>query len=191
MASQYNCQKPRRRAQVLAAHDGGGNPVLNGIDFLEVVSADEKTLAVHFLFDLPGSASPVPPLPAPPLTAANVVIRGGVRITAITIASVSAAANILTVPVAEAGDYSTYTLTLITSNNNPAPPTGFDPQLSSVEFSFKIECPSDFDCKPDETCPPPVIDDPDIDYLAKDYASFRRLILDRMARTMPEWVERN
>jgi hypothetical protein len=191
MAIQYNCQKPRRRAQVLAAHDGGGNPVLNGIDFLEVVSADEKTLAVHFLFDLPGSASPVPPLPAPPLTAANVVIRGGVRITGITIASVSAAANILTVTVAEAGDYSTYTLTLITSNNNPAPPTGFDPQLSSVEFSFKIECPSDFDCKPDDTCPPPVIDDPDIDYLAKDYASFRRLILDRMARTMPEWVERN
>jgi len=191
MATQYSCQKPRRRAQVLAARDGGGNPVLNGIDYLEVVSADEKTLAVHFLFDLPGSVIPIPPLPAPPLTAANVVIQGGVRIARITVSSVSSAANILTVTVAEAGDYSTYTLALITGSNNPAPPPGFDPQLAWVDFSFKVECPRDFDCKSDDTCPPPVIDDPDIDYLAKDYASFRRLILDRMARTMPEWTERN
>ena len=32
---------------------------------------------------------------------------------------------------------------------------------------------------------------PDIDYLAKDYASFRRLMLDRMAVLMPAWKERN
>jgi hypothetical protein len=30
-----------------------------------------------------------------------------------------------------------------------------------------------------------------IDYLAKDYASFRQLMLDRMALTMPAWQERN
>src|SRR5882724_6331586 len=106
MATQYNCQKPRRRAQVLAARDSGGNPVLNGIDYLEVISADEKTLAVHFLFDLPGSANAVPPLPAPLLAEANVAIHGGVRITGITVASVSSATNVLTVNVAEAGDYS-------------------------------------------------------------------------------------
>ena len=26
-------------------------------------------------------------------------------------------------------------------------PPGFDPQLSAVDFSFKVECPSDFDCE--------------------------------------------
>ena len=30
-----------------------------------------------------------------------------------------------------------------------------------------------------------------IDYLAKDYASFRRLLLDRLAVVMPDWRERN
>ena len=33
--------------------------------------------------------------------------------------------------------------------------------------------------------------EPEIDYLAKDYASFRRLMLDRMAVLMPQWQERN
>ena len=33
--------------------------------------------------------------------------------------------------------------------------------------------------------------EPEIDYLAKDYASFRRLMLDRMAVLMPHWRERN
>ena len=32
---------------------------------------------------------------------------------------------------------------------------------------------------------------PQIDYLAKDYASFRRLMLDRLSVTMPDWRERN
>ena len=34
------------------------------------------------------------------------------------------------------------------------PPAGFDPLLAEVEFSFKVECPSDFDCAPPCTCPP-------------------------------------
>ena len=191
MATQYSCRRPRRRAQVLAARDSSGNPILNGIDYLEVVSADEKTLAVHFLFDLPGSVNAVPPLPAPPLVVGNVDIAGGVRITGIKVHAVSSAANVLTVTVEEAGDYSTYTLSLITGSSNPAPPAGFDPQLSSVEFSFKVECPRDFDCKPVQICPPAALPNPEIDYLAKDYASFRRLILDRMSQIMPDWQERN
>lgn len=32
---------------------------------------------------------------------------------------------------------------------------------------------------------------PDIDYLAKDYESFRRMMLERMAAHVPEWTERN
>jgi len=31
----------------------------------------------------------------------------------------------------------------------------------------------------------------DINYLAKDYASFRQLMLDRIALLSPQWTERN
>ena len=77
------------------------------------------------------------------------------------------------------------------SAHRPAPPAGFDPVLSSVEFSFKVDCPRDFDCRPGTSArrSPPTT--PEIDYLAKDYASFRRLMLDRLALLVPDWRERN
>src|SRR5207245_5276350 len=57
----------------------------------------------------------------------------------------------------------------------------------AIDFSFKVECPSDFDCKPVHLCPEADPDEPDIDYLAKDYGSFRRLLLDRMSQLVPQW----
>ena len=77
------------------------------------------------------------------------------------------------------------------SLSNPLPPDGFDPILSRVAFSFKVECPSEFDCLLDEVCPSERIEAPAINYLAKDYASFRQLMLDRLAVVMPNWQERN
>ncbi len=186
MSTQYSCHKPQRRAVVLET-TSGGNPVLNGIDYLEV-SADQKTLNVTFLFPLPGQPDGVPA--SPDLTSDNVVIEGGVRITGIKVQGpVTALGKILTVPVNTTGDFSTYTLNLVTNAANSAPPAGFDPQISSVDFSFKVACPSDFDCRQANVCPPPTLPTSQIDYLAKDYASFRQLILDRMARTMPQWQE--
>jgi hypothetical protein len=184
MSPQYFCGKQQRKSKVLATLDGQGHGILNGIDYLEVTSGDEKTLTVHFLFNLPGTTNPVPPSPAPALTATNVVIEGGVRITGISVTSAAAAMNVLTVQVNAAGDYSIYTLRLIGVS-------GFDPQLSSVDFFFKVECPNDFDCRPVSTCPPAALPQAEIDYLAKDYESFRRLVFDRMARTIPAWQEKN
>src|SRR5579862_2191669 len=132
MSTPYSCGKPQRKSRVLESG------ALNGIDYLEVSSADEKTLSVYFLFDLPGAANPVPPSPAPLLTAANVAIAGGVRFTGIQVMQVSVAANVLTVQVSHAGDYSTYTLSLVAGAGNQTPPPGFDPQLSTVDFSFKV-----------------------------------------------------
>jgi hypothetical protein len=40
-------------------------------------------------------------------------------------------------------------------------------------------------------CPSPTPVEPAINYLAKDYDSFRRLMLDRMTVTVPQWTERN
>jgi baseplate J-like protein len=182
MSTQYICNKPERRALVLA------KKTLNGIDFLEVSSPDQKTLSLHFLFDLPETPQGIPA--NPPLTAANIAIDGGVRITGINADSVAiTGTNVLTVKVNAAGDYSTYTLRLVNGPNDATTPNGFDPQLSWVDFSFKIDCPSNFDCKTTSTCPSPDLPSADINYLAKDYESFRQLVLDRMAQTMPAWQE--
>ena len=68
---------------------------------------------------------------------------------------------------------------------------GVDQVLSSIAFSFKVNCPSDFDCAPRRVCEDQRPAPPEINYLAKDYASFRQLMLDRMAVLAPGWTERN
>ena len=98
--------------------------------------------------------------------------------------------NILLVEVAEPGDFSTYTLRLIQDEDHAGPPAGFDPILSAVDFSFKVACPGDFDCQARSVCPPEPRTEPEINYLAKDYASFRQLMLDRLAVVAPQWRER-
>ncbi len=182
MDTQFRCQNERRRqrAQELKT--------LNGIDYLEVASYDQKTLKVYFLFNLPGEINAVPPA-ATPLTQDNILIEGGVRVQNISVGPISVSKNVLTVTVDQAGDYSTYTLRLVTSPTQPDPPPAFDTQLSAVDFSFKVACPSDFDCEQTTVCPPPVLTEPDINYLAKDYSSFRRLMLDRLSVLMPDWQE--
>ena len=133
----------------------------------------------------------MPPSPAPALAAGNVVIAGGVRITRIRVETVSTARNILTVTVDRPGDFSVYTLSLVRSASNLTAPTGFDPQLATIEFSFKVACPSEFDCQEEAVCVPEGRPQPAINYLAKDYASFRTVMLDRLSLLAPEWKERN
>ena len=76
-------------------------------------------------------------------------------------------------------------------DESESPPEGFDRILSGIKFSFKIECLGDFDCLEHKLCPPEILHEPIIDYMAKDYASFRKLMLDRMTVIMPDWKERN
>src|SRR5215472_8514097 len=66
---------------------------------------------------------------------------------------------------------------------------GFDPCYDEVDFTFKAGCPSYLDCKASVVCPPPEREEPEINYLAKDYSSFRQLILDRLALLLPDWQE--
>lgn len=190
MPTQFFCKNELRRAVVRDARDSGGNPFRNGIDYLEVASTDQRTLVVHFIHPLPGQPNGFPASPA--LTRHNLVIEGGVRVTNIAVVDpLTANDRELTLYVDQAGDYSTYRLRLVASPHSENPPAGFDPQLSEVDFTFKIDCPSDFDCQPEENCPPEASPEPPLDYLAKDYASFRRLMLDRLAVVMPDWQERN
>lgn len=187
MASRYACGNEGRRK---AVRDTSPPPV-NGIDYLEV-GADQRTLTVTFLHDLPGAgATAVPPPPAPALTRDQVEILGGVRIRNVHVLSAVSAGSVLTVGVDAPGDFSTYTLRLRRSPTDEQPPPGFDPRLSEVAFSFKVDCASDFDCKVEPHCLPETPPEPEIDYLAKDYASFRSLMLDRMTALAPDWSERN
>ena len=63
--------------------------------------------------------------------------------------------NILVVRTNVAGDFSPYTLRLVNDAAQAAQDpfdvtetlAGFDPQLAEVNFSFKVECRPDFDCK--------------------------------------------
>jgi hypothetical protein len=172
------CDDQRRRAATAES-------AFNGIDFLEVDPATQLTLHLHFLHPLPGEAGGVPA--GPPLTADNVVVEGGVRIRNVAVTAVASAGDELTVTVDRSGDFSTYVLRLVASPDAADPPAGFDPALAAVAFSFKVTCPTTFDCDApvDRAAPadPPV----QLDYLARDYESFLRLASDRLALTLPEW----
>ncbi|MCP3868828.1 MAG: putative baseplate assembly protein [Gammaproteobacteria bacterium] len=176
----------QREKRVQAIRESG---TLNGIDYLEVISEDQLTLVVHFIAPLPGQTDGVPTSPA--LIEENVRIDGGVRIKNICVMSQAASGNEWTLTVDQPGDFSTYTLSIVTSPFEESHPAGFDPLLCDISFSFKVSCPSEFDCKSpgvsseqqDETLTP--------DYLAKDYNGFRRLMLERLSSLMPNWKERN
>ncbi|HEY9754658.1 MAG TPA: hypothetical protein V6C97_05840, partial [Oculatellaceae cyanobacterium] len=174
MGTQYRCSNEGRRQAVASQKI----PKINGIDYLEVGLDGENrksTLKVHFILNLG--------LIGQTLTKSNVIIEGGVRVKNIEVEKVEPAEplnpdnKILIVTVNSAGDFSTYTLRIVKSKADLSPLDGFDTQLSNVDFSFKIECPSEFDCRLERECPPEKLPEPEIDYLAKDYASFRRLML--------------
>ena len=107
------------------------------------------------------------------------------------VAAIPDPTQLLVVRTDSYGDFSLYTLRLVQGLGMDDPPPAFDPVLAAIEFSFKAECPTPFDCHHVPACPPEPREAPLVNYLAKDYASFRRLMLDRMAQLVPEWRERN
>lgn len=177
----------RRRRDIRAHTSGAGESDVNGIDYVEI-DETQTVISVYFLGKVPD------------VTKANVRIDGGRRVH-IRVLDVSAcdpddarADGCLQIRVETPGDFSTYTLRLVQSNSRGLPGDeplpGFDARYAQLDFSFKAGCPTDLDCAP-VPCAPEALDEPEIDYLAKDYASFRQLILDRLSLIMPEWTERH
>lgn len=186
--SVYQCGNANRRQAVRAATGPGGQPFLNGIDFLEVSESSQSHLQVSFLHPLPGEAGGVPP-GQPALQPDNFRISGGQRITGIRVVSVAASGDRLELETDTPGDFSFYTLRLVAGPGSDSPPPGFDPRLASVRFSFKAGCPSPFDCRTALECTELPPGDPRIDYLARDYDSFRRVLLDRLRLLVPDYTE--
>ena len=172
------CSLERRREDVRKSS-------LLGLDFVEVDTTQTR-LEVFFLGKAPKT-----------LTAANVTLTGGapVNVTGLRLYRQPDPTldDWMEVSVDRPGDFSTYTLSLVKldASGHPTntPLDGFDPLFATATFSFKVSCPSDLDCRPAHVCPPAPPTSIDIDYLAKDYASFRQLILDRLAQTLPSWTE--
>jgi hypothetical protein len=164
-----------RRAKVLAS------PVTNGIDFVEIANQPQTLLRVHFLnaVNVEGTLTGAP------------TITGGETIPTVAVLPIlptdwgwDDGHVVLTLRVAAPGDFSTYTLTL------PSPV--LDRFFDHVPFSFKAGCPSDLDCQtPPAPCPPPTGNAPPIDYLAKDFLSFRQALLDFSNLRYPSWQERS
>jgi hypothetical protein len=182
----FFCSTDRRRGEV-RQHPGP----LNGIDYLEVadraapLGQRQRLLWLHFVKP--------DPIAALDLATLAVHIEGGVRIRGIGVEGVGRWATdptVIEVRVDQPGDYSTYTLRLEAVGDATIV---LDPVLSSVDFTFKVECESDLDCRSGRTCacPLPTLPGPQIDYLAKDWESFRRLLLDRLSLIAPTWRERS
>ncbi|MCP4341217.1 MAG: hypothetical protein GY799_20630 [Desulfobulbaceae bacterium] len=107
--------------------------------------------------------------------------------------------HILELKVWPIGDYSSYSLKVIhrdvildSSNNpilngdgNPVLESKIDPLFASIDFKFRPGC-FNSNCAPGSRFQPPS-KEPDIDYLAKDFDSFKHLLINTMRRRVPGW----
>jgi hypothetical protein len=148
---------------------------LNGIDFVEVASDDQTNLVVHFLNTVP-------------VTFTDVTITRGEKPPTVPVTPGAMTADpdgrpLLALTTPFAGDFSYYELRIASPE--------LDPFYAAVRFSFKARCPSDLDCACQEPdCSPPGGPAPPIDYLAKDFDSFKRALEDYSSVAYPDWHER-
>ena len=168
---------PDRLAKLIAS------TTLNGIDFVEITRTDQTGLRVHFLNRVAVAGNLAGSSP--------VTITGGEATPTVPVLPIAAAdwgpddegRPTLSLRTAFRGDFSSYRLRI-------ASPV-LDPYYADVAFTFKAGCPSTLDCAPPPACPPLPGGGPLIDYLAKDFTSFRAALLDYSARAYTEWVERD
>ena len=164
------CFDQKRKTELIGS-------TLNAIDYVEL-SADQTTLRVTFLNDLPADCYGWSSAPD------CITIEGGSRITGLRVMAARRVTDrMMEFEVSSPGDFSTYTLVIDSA--------ALDPMYARVEFSFKAACPNRFNCRPRTVNPCESIDEPLIDYMAKDYASFRQALLDYLSMRAPEWRERH
>ena len=163
--------------------------VLHGLETVEV-APDLRRLRVHFFGKAPENLVPE-----------NFRITGGKRITELQVIQLRYCSadnprldDCVDLVLDQPGDLSTYLLQLVESEKGIPPATplkNLDPRHATVSFSFSVACANDIDCRSGDSCLPEEWPEPDINYVAKDYASFRQLILDRLALLIPDWKERH
>jgi hypothetical protein len=153
---------------------------LNGIDFVEVPTSGQPVVRVHFLNLVALSG-----------TVTNPQITGGDTIPTVAVNPIDSTdwsfdpegRPILQLTAQAVGDFSFYTLSLTSPK--------LDQYYSTTVFSFRPNCNTNLDCDaPAPPCPPLAGNPPPIEYLAKDFLSFRQALLDFSALRYPQWQER-
>ena len=186
----YVCCDERRRGELT---DPAAPADVSGIDYIEVnagaTTGDLTTIEIVLVKPLA--------LPLAALTAAMIRLEGGVRYPTPEIdpmvqalpGGATVERYVVTIPSGELTDFSTYRLAIVAGPGSDAPPAFIDPRLSAVEFSFKVACPTDFDCAPCDDTVDELPPDPAFDYRVRDYPGFRRQLLDRLAEQVPGFRE--
>jgi len=158
---------------------------LNGIDFVEIADEAQTALVVHFLNTVEVSGT---------LTGTNpVTITGGESVPTVPPSPIATPGDwavdddgrpLLKLTVPYPGDFSIYQLSIAS--------TVLDPYYASVPLNFKARCPSLLDCEqPCGNCPLVTGPTVPIDYLARDFLSFRQALTDYSSAAYPQWQERS
>lgn len=179
------------------------NEDVAGIDFIVVHgSAPRPRLEVVLLGKAPEDLS---------IDAENVRIVGSRRSCRVNVLSAhidlrrAGRDDVISIQLDLNGDDSPYTLEIVetiqadaggatygrrkhrTGRTHPA----FDPSFVRAEFRLSAGGVSPADCTRPPAFPRSRRETPEINYLAKDYESFRQLILDRLSTLMPDWLDRS
>ncbi len=199
----YVCDDPDGRRQDTLA---GGR--LNGVDDVEVDTGHPgipgyRTLLVRCLRPLPpglrGDGVQVAPAALPPNRPVQVTWAAPApQLAELAAAGQATAADVeqfagdnpdpalLVVRTDSPGDLAPYRLVIADPDG-----AGFDPCLAEAGFLFGLDCDTDLDCLAVAPCPPAQAAEPVIDYLSRDYAGLRQLLLDRLSTVAPAWTDRN
>ena len=102
------------------------------------------------------------------------LLNGQVRVTGV---ARGPEKTILTLSVAPVGDHSRYTLMILQRD--------MDPLFAEIDFRFRPGCYNH--CPPEWAPPRKPVRDPPIDYLARDYDSFKHTLISRMMERVPGW----
>ena len=184
MVELYNSEALEKRARSLGT--------LNGLDLvfvdLEPVAAPTHALLevkfhksnelANILDDIQNNG--VPPVDIFPLSGGTRRVAGDVpgqvQVTGV---SADSEASVLHLRVEPIGDYSTYTLGVVYAN--------IDPLFSRIDFKFRPGC-FNLNCAPEWTKSEASPTEPVIDYLAKDYDSFKHVLINAMMARVPGWL---
>lgn len=158
------------------------NKLVTGIDFIYIYQPDQVLMDIYFL-QPPHILTPA--LSTTLTSETDILIycpaEGDKPVPVINLNWIKP--DVLQLQVAQPGDFALYRLKI----NNAA----IDPYYNDVVFSFKAGCPSILDCKPAPVdCPVDAVPDFAIDYLARDFWSFRSALLDFASLRYPGWPDR-
>lgn len=178
---------------------------ITGLDYIKYVDTGSTgKLELHFI----EKASDVSGVMIPSMTQANIQITvktPGTDNAVFAISTFSVGNNSvnsvysidLSGSTFNASDNTIYTLSLIESNDvdsngNVIPLSGVDPFLFQADFSISSSSQTQIDgLQPIVTDTAFIGPAPEIDYLSRDYLSFRQLMLGRLSTLIPDWQANN